>query len=113
MNKYDIIKLQDRPVTIKGVKIIGGELMKKNRGITLIALVITIVILLILSSVAIATLTGDNGLFSRAKQAKMQTRYKNAKETVEIKIMEIISENIMEDSNDTLLKIYENFVNMN
>lgn len=113
MNKYDIIKLQDRPVTIKGVKIIGGELMKKNRGITLIALVITIVILLILSSVAIVTLTGDNGLFSRAKQAKMQTRYKNAKETVEIKIMEIISENIMEDSNDTLLKIYENFANMN
>ena len=87
--------------------------MNKNKGITLIALVITIVILLILSSVAIATLTGDNGLFSRAKQAKMQTRYKNAKETVEIKIMEIISENIMEDSNDTLLKIYENFANMN
>ena len=84
-----------------------------KKGITLIALVITIIILIILAGISVATLTGDNGLFSRAKQAKMQTRYKNAKETVEIKIMEIISENIMEDSNDTLLKIYENFANMN
>ena len=46
----------------------------KNRkvdvGITLVSLVITIVILLILSGIAIATLGGENGLFVRVKQAK-------------------------------------------
>jgi len=41
--------------------------MKKNKGITLIALVLTIIVLLILAGVTIATLTGDNGILSQAK----------------------------------------------
>ena len=45
----------------------------KEKGITLIALVITIVILLILAGIAIASLTGDNGLFARARQARQNT----------------------------------------
>ena len=44
--------------------------INKNCGITLISLVVTIIILLILGGIAIATLTGENGLFARAKQAK-------------------------------------------
>ena len=44
--------------------------MKKDRGITLIALVITIIVLLILAGVTIQTLTGDNGLLSKAGEAK-------------------------------------------
>ena len=36
---------------------------KKNKGITLIALVITIIVLLILAGVTIASLSGDNGIF--------------------------------------------------
>lgn len=47
--------------------------MKENKGITLISLVITIVILLILAGISIAVLTGDNGLFSIAKTAKQNT----------------------------------------
>ena len=47
--------------------------MKKNEGITLISLVITIVILLILAAVTIGTLTGDNGLIARAQKAKNNT----------------------------------------
>ena len=46
---------------------------KYNNGITLIALIITIVILLILAGIAIAALTGENGLFTRAQQAKDKT----------------------------------------
>ena len=38
------------------------EQLKTNKGITLIALVITIIVLLILAGVTIATLTGDNGI---------------------------------------------------
>ena len=44
--------------------------LKKENGITLVALVITIIILLVLAGIAIATLGGKNGLFARVKQAK-------------------------------------------
>ena len=47
--------------------------LKKNKGITLIALVITIIILLILAGVTIATLTEDNGILTRAQDAKAKT----------------------------------------
>ncbi len=46
---------------------------KTAKGITLISLVITIIILLILAAVAIGTLTGDNGLIKRAQDAKNNT----------------------------------------
>ena len=39
--------------------------MKGQSGITLIALIITVIVLLILAGVAISALTGDNGLFQR------------------------------------------------
>ena len=44
-----------------------------NKGITLIALVITIIVLLILAGVTIATLTGDNGILTQANNAKERT----------------------------------------
>ena len=47
--------------------------MKEQKGITLVALVITIIILLILAGISIATLTGENGLFKRAKDDKNNT----------------------------------------
>ena len=47
---------------------------KRNaRGITLIALVITIIVLLILAGVTIAALSGDNGILTKAKEAKEKT----------------------------------------
>ena len=51
----------------------GGEKeirSKRQKGITLIALVITIIVLLILAGVSIATLTGENGIFSKSQEAK-------------------------------------------
>ena len=47
--------------------------MKNNKGITLIALVITIIVLLILAGVTIAMLTGDNGILTKTNQAKTST----------------------------------------
>lgn len=44
-------------------------MMKNQKGITLVALVITIIVLLILAGVSIAMLTGDNGLLGRATKA--------------------------------------------
>ena len=43
--------------------------MKNNKGITLIALVITIIVLLILAGITIAMLTGDNGLLTRSQNS--------------------------------------------
>ena len=53
---------------------------KSNKGITLIALVITIIVLLILAAVTINALSGDNGILKRAKDAKEQTSEKNQEE---------------------------------
>ena len=47
--------------------------LSKQKGITLIALVVTIVVLLILAGTAIAMLTGDSGIMTNAQKAKMST----------------------------------------
>ena len=58
--------------------------MKKQRGITLIALVITIIVLLILAGVSIATLTGKNGILTQASNAKEQSEIGEEKEAISI-----------------------------
>ena len=68
------------------MKIVLKERLKTHKGITLIALVITIIVLLILAGVAIATLTGDNGIIAKAQQAKMQNDKAAAKEKVDLAI---------------------------
>ena len=68
------MKIQDR-IKVKA---------KNNKGITLIALVITIIVLLILAGVTIAALSGDNGILRRATEAKEQTNQKNDEETEKI-----------------------------
>ena len=62
---------------------------KKNaRGITLIALVITTIVLLILAGVAIAALSGDNGILTRAKEAKEKTAQAQKEEEKTLSNME-------------------------
>ena len=68
-------------ITIKTAK---KQKLKESKGITLIALVITIIVLLILAGVTIATLTGDNGILTKAGDAKTQTE--QAKEDENLKI---------------------------
>ena len=57
---------------------------RREKGITLIALVITIIVLLILAGVTIATLTGDNGILTKANEAKTRTNEKDEEEQIEI-----------------------------
>ena len=47
--------------------------LMKNRGITLIALVVTIIVLLVLAGISISMLTGQNGILNRASEAKEKT----------------------------------------
>lgn len=49
--------------------------MDNKKGITLIALAITIIVLLILAGVTIATLTGDNRLINKSRRSKAINRY--------------------------------------
>ena len=56
----------------------------KNKGITLIALVITIIVLLILAGVTITTLTGDNGIIQKAGEAKNDTTDAEIKEQIKL-----------------------------
>ena len=56
----------------------------KQQGITLIALVITIIVLLILAGVSIATLTGKNGILTQASNAKEQSEIGEEKEAISI-----------------------------
>lgn len=60
--------------------------MKNNKGITLIALVITIIILLILAGITIAMLTGDNGLLTKSNDAKITDLEASATEKINLAV---------------------------
>ena len=77
-------------MNMKGEK---GKNMR-NRGITLIALVITIIVLLILAAVSIATLTGENGILTRAQDAKTNTEIAEEKEAIGIAYNGVMTDNL-------------------
>ena len=66
---------------------------KDTKGITLIALVITIIVLLILAGVSIAMLTSDNGIITNAQKSKISTTFSTYKEEVELYKNSKITEN--------------------
>ena len=61
--------------------------MKRDKGITLIALVVTIIVLLILAGISISMLTGQNGILKRASEAKIKTEISGIEEKLNIKEM--------------------------
>ncbi len=75
----------------------------KENGITLIALVITIIVLLILAGVSIAMLTENNGILTQANKAKTLTTNKSAEEKVKLAVMAAKSQS--EDANLDLEKL--------
>lgn len=85
---------------------------KKNNGITLIALVITIIVLLILAGVSLVTLTGDNGILTKASEAKERTGQANAEEQVEIAVTGSIGTDGLINNRDlkTNLDVIENII---
>ena len=66
---------------------------KFNQGITLVALVVTIVVLLILSSVSLNLVLGDNGIIVKAKEAAEKTAAAQEKEMIERNLLEQELEN--------------------
>ena len=68
--------------------------MKRNHGITLIALVVTIIVLLILAAISIGVLTGDNGIIKQSQQAKEETEIAEEKEVLNLSIAQATGEDV-------------------
>ena len=66
--------------------------MKENKGITLIALIVTIIVLLILAAVSIATLMGKNGVITNAQKTSTENAYYGAEEQVKLAYMAVRTE---------------------
>ncbi len=77
------ISLKNKLKELKQKRLKVGE----RKGITLIALVITIIVLLILAGVSIATLTGENGILTKANEAKTKTQKSGAYEQVQVQVL--------------------------
>ena len=82
--------------------------MRKNKGITLIALIITIVILLILTAVSMTMLLGENGLITKAIQSGEQMQITSGKEEIDLQVLGMITEKASKSESCTLEYIKEN-----
>lgn len=77
---------------------------KENKGVTLIALAVTIVVMLILAGVTISVLNGENGIVKQAQKAKEESKIKELKEKVRIDIAGKRVENINGELRVSVLK---------
>lgn len=82
--------------------------MKKQGGITLIALVVTIVVLIILSITTINLLIGNNGIITTATRAKEEMTISEGKEKIELALLDMYTERSSNGNNCDLDYIGEN-----
>ena len=75
------------------INIKDKERIQTQKGITLIALAITIIVLLILAGVTIGAITGENGIIKNARESKEQTEIANEKEILEKATIEAMGKN--------------------
>ena len=83
---------KDEKTNVKFVKQKERQYGRKAKGITLIALVITIIVLLILAGVSMASLTGENGILTKATIAKEKTEQEGSREKIEMAAMSSFDE---------------------
>lgn len=82
--------------------------MKKNSGITLIALVITIVVLLILAGISISAVLGKNGILDKAKEAKYLTKLREYEERVTLIVASEKTLKVTENKEERLIDLVYN-----
>ena len=87
--------------------------MTNNKGITLIALVITIIVLLILAGVSIAMLTGQNGILTQASNSKDKTTAAEIAERVNMELNVQLSRAMAGESFNTAEDIVKNIGTLN
>lgn len=81
--------------------------MKEEKGITIVSLVVTIVILLILVGISISALTGDSGIINKAKEAKSDTEYSQWEEKIDIAIINAESKYRNPELIDVIEELYK------
>ena len=87
-----------------------NKVFTTQKGITLIALVITIIILLILAAVTIAALSGENGILSNAARAKQETEKAEILEQIRLDIYGEMADNGGADpTEDDIVRIADNY----
>lgn len=72
--------------------------MKKQKGITLVALVVTILVLLILTGITISLMIEENGILNYAKEAKVKTEEELAREKLELVLLELQAKKHLDDT---------------
>ena len=87
-------------------------MLKQERGVTLVALVITIIILLILAGVSIAMLTGENGLLTKANTAKEESAKAEVADRINMEITaiyaDVLADNLADFADYDLTQINTN-----
>lgn len=87
-----------------------------NKGITLIAMIVTIIVLIILAGISINLILGENGIITRAKEAKIEQEIAQITEQLELKKADVAIDNYdrvpidnyiekVEDNDEMLYKI--------
>lgn len=77
------------------------KILQERKGITLIALVITIIVLLILAGISIAMLAGENGLIAKAQKAKLDTEIAKVEEIAKLRLQAAYIEGLGTVSDET------------
>ncbi len=78
-------------------------MQRKNQGITLVALIITVIIMLILAGVAISLTIGDNGIFQKAQQGSNQYKQEAKKEEGLLEAIDSeLEKELASNGNDTI-----------
>ena len=98
-------------VTTGAVYTHTDSLIKKNKGITLISLVITIIVLLILAGVTIASLTGENGLLGRAIESRDATE--KAQFIEEVRVLILGKKTWSSNDEEIMIKLKDYFAKYN
>ena len=78
---------------VKKIKAKRNLKIQTQKGITLLVLVVTIIVLLILAGITIGALTGENGIIKNARESKEQTEIANEKEILEKATVEAMGKN--------------------
>ncbi len=87
-------------------------MLKEQKGITLIALVITIIVLLILAGVSIAMLTGQNGILTKATTSKTETAKAEVMERINMELNAVYAD-VLSGDITTLEPDYVKKINTN
>ena len=78
---------------------------KENKGVTLIALAVTIIVMLILAGVTVSTLTGNSGITTKAQLAKKMSKVSSEKEAIQLEVSLAKMEKYLDEDNEYYIGI--------